>query len=447
MLTGKERANYQGGRSVWLRSNERIGVIDAESRAAMDQHTTPARIPVATYRFQFNQHFTFAQARALVAYLADLGISDCYSSPILKARAGSLHGYDVVDHSHINPELGTEEEFVAFARELRQRDMGLLMDVVPNHMCIAGSANRWWLDLLGNGPSSPFARYFDIDWRPPNPNLHDKVLLPILGDQYGRVLENQEIKLSYRGGAFFASYYETTLPVAPRTTTHILKFALEDVKQIFSDTDAAVLELESIITALGHLPPRTETDPVRVRERRREKEVSKRRLANLVKESGEVRRAVHEAVLVLNGVKGQPASFDRLEQLLAEQAYRLSYWRVAADEINYRRFFDINELAAVRVEERPVFTAVHEIVFRLMKQGLVTGLRIDHVDGLLNPEKYLHDLQREAAAAERHGRALAAGATTSATTSTRVKSVAVHERTCYVVVEKILGHDELLRRE
>jgi (1->4)-alpha-D-glucan 1-alpha-D-glucosylmutase len=413
------------------------------------QPTAQARTPAATYRFQFNQDFTFAQARELSDYLAALGISDVYSSPILKARAGSPHGYDVVDHARINPELGTEEEFTAFARELRARGMGLLMDVVPNHMCIAGSDNRWWLDLLENGPGSPFARFFDVDWHPPNPHLQDKVLLPILGEQYGRVLEHQEIKLSYRGGAFFASYYETTLPIAPRTSTHILKRALQTLKQHLSDSHADVLELESIITALTHLPARTETEPARVRERQREKEVSKRRLASLVKESGEVRRAVHEALIVLNGIKGQPQSFDQLEQLLAEQAYRLSYWRVAADEINYRRFFDINELAAVRVEERPVFTAVHEIVFRLMKQGLVTGLRIDHVDGLHNPEKYLTDVQREAAAAERRGLAAAAAATgvKSAATTIHTDAGLRAQRPCYIVVEKILGHDELLRRE
>jgi (1->4)-alpha-D-glucan 1-alpha-D-glucosylmutase len=410
------------------------------------QPATQPRTPVATYRLQFNKDFTFAEARELVAYLAALGVSDVYSAPILKARPGSLHGYDIVDHARINPELGTEEEFVAFARELRGRGMGLLMDVVPNHMCIAGSDNRWWLDLLENGPSSPYARFFDVDWHPPNQNLQDKVLLPILGEQYGRVLENQEIKLSYRGGAFFVNYYETQLPIAPRTMTHILNLALQSVKQHLPDTHADVLELESIITALTHLPPRTETDPAQVRERRREKEVIKRRLANLVKETGEVRRAVHEALLVLNGIKGQPQSFDRLEQLLSEQAYRLSYWRVAADEINYRRFFDINELAAVRVEERPVFTAVHEIVLRLMKQGLVTGLRIDHVDGLHNPEKYLTDVQREAAAAEGRARSLAAvaGAGVDATTTA---APARSQPPCYIVVEKILGHDEELRRE
>ena len=412
------------------------------------QPASSARVPVATYRLQFNKDFTFAAARALVDYLAALGVSDVYSSPILKARAGSLHGYDVVDHSRINPELGTEEEFTTFARELRGHGLGLLMDVVPNHMCIAGSDNRWWLDVLENGPGSPYARYFDVDWHPPNPHLQDKVLLPILGEQYGRVLENQEIKLSYRGGAFFASYYGTTLPIAPRTSTQVLSLALETLKQHLSDTHGDVIELESIITALTHLPPRTETDPAKVRERRRETDVSKQRLANLVKASGEVRRAVHEALIVLNGFKGQPQSFDRLEQLLAEQAYRLSYWRVAADEINYRRFFDINELAAVRVEERPVFTAVHEIVFRLMKQGLVTGLRIDHVDGLHNPEKYLLDVQREAAAAEGRGRAAAAAAAGMASErTTTVDARGGQGRPCYIVVEKILGHDELLRRE
>ncbi len=318
-----------------------------------------ARIPVSTYRLQFNYQFTFKQATALIDYLYELGITDCYSSPILKARAGSLHGYDVIDHTQINPEIGSEEQFAEFARELRRREMGVVMDTVPNHMCIAGSENRWWLDLLENGPGSPYARFFDVDWNRPTAKLSDKVLLPILGDQYGRVLENQEVKISYRGGAFFANYYETQLPIAPRTSTHILNLALRETKNILPESHPDVLELESIITGLGHLPPRTETDPARVRERRREKEVIKRRLATLVKQSKEVRHSIYEALMIINGTKGRPASFDRLEELLSEQAYRLSYWRVASDEINYRRFFDINELAAVRVEERPVFTAVH----------------------------------------------------------------------------------------
>jgi (1->4)-alpha-D-glucan 1-alpha-D-glucosylmutase len=401
-----------------------------------------ARIPTSTYRLQFNGLFTFEQAAELVAYLAELGVSDCYSSPVLTARPGSLHGYDVVDHTRLNPELGTEEQFGRFARALRGREMGLLMDVVPNHMCIAGSLNRWWLDVLENGPGSPFARFFDIDWHPPNPHLTNKVLLPILGDQYGRVLENQEIKLSYRGGSFFANYYETALPIAPRSSTRILDLALRDIKTRLEESHADVLELESIITELGHLPLHTETDPVKVRERRREKEVAGKRLSNLVKARPEVRHAVHQALIEINGTRGEAQSFDQLEQLLGLQAYRLSFWRVAADEINYRRFFDINELAAVRVEERPVFTAVHEIIFRMIKQGLVTGLRIDHVDGLFNPERYLHDLQRECRSASRaHRSDIKAGVEeTAAETHGRALPF-------YVVVEKILGHDELLRAE
>src|SRR5919199_4719426 len=199
-----------------------------------------ARIPVSTYRLQFNHQFTFAMARSMVTYLEELGISDIYSSPILMARPGSLHGYDIVDHTKINPELGTEDEFVHFARSLAERGMGVLMDVVPNHMCIASSANRWWQDVLENGPGSPYARFFDIDWHPPKENFANKVLLPILGDQYGRVLENQEIKITYRGGDFFTNYYETSLPLAPRTVTQILAIALRELSKELSDSHADV---------------------------------------------------------------------------------------------------------------------------------------------------------------------------------------------------------------
>jgi (1->4)-alpha-D-glucan 1-alpha-D-glucosylmutase len=410
-----------------------------------------ARVPVSTYRLQFTRDFTFADARALVEYLCELGVTDCYSSPVLKARPGSAHGYDIVDHSEVNPELGGEEQLVELTQSLRERGMGVLMDVVPNHMCVASSENRWWQDLLENGPSSQFARHFDVDWNPPNPSLKGRVLLPILGEQFGRVLERQELRLAYRDGAFHVNYWETQLPVAPRTTTLVLRPALEGAKALLGDSHAHVLELESIITSLNNLPPRTETDPARLRERRREKEVVKRRLSNLIKESNEARAALFEAIRRINGEKGRPESFDLLEELISNQAYRLSFWRVASDEINYRRFFDINELAAVRVEERPVFTAVHEVVLRLVRRGLVTGLRVDHVDGLLDPFKYLRDLQREAAAAASRTR------TQAKQEGARAEGDAVGEGVggdggarqlpFYVVVEKILGHDELLRRE
>ncbi|MCI0524681.1 MAG: malto-oligosyltrehalose synthase, partial [Acidobacteria bacterium] len=361
-------------------------------------------------------------------YLCDLGVGDCYCSPLLAARPGSLHGYDVIDPTKLNPELGTREDFNRFASLLAERGMGLMMDVVPNHMCIAGSGNQRWNDVLENGPGSPFAPFFDIDWRPPKQNLEDKVLLPVLGDQYGRVLENQEVQLTYQRGAFFANYYETRLPIAPRTSILILRAVLEAVKTRLEESHPSRLELESIITALEYLPPRTETDPKKVKERRREKEIIKRRLAALVTASGDLHRALKQVIRAFNGVKGDPRSFDRLEELLAEQAYRLCFWRVAADEINYRRFFDINELAAIRVEQPKVFAAVHDLILRLMKEGHVTGLRVDHIDGLYDPEQYLLDLQRGCAKALK-------------TLNGRRRD----PRPGYVVVEKILGRGERLR--
>jgi (1->4)-alpha-D-glucan 1-alpha-D-glucosylmutase len=409
-----------------------------------------ARIPVATYRLQFNHLFTMKQASAILDYLRCLGISDCYASPLFMARPGSLHGYDVIDPTKLNPELGTREDFNEFSAQLKKRGMGLIIDVVPNHMCIAGSGNQWWNDVLENGPSSRYASYFDIDWRPPKENLANKTLLPILGDQYGRVLENQEIQLVYQRGAFFVNYYETRLPIASRTSIFILNAALDMLKAALDDAHPHRLEFESIITALSYLPHRTETDPEKVRERMREKGIAKRRLAALVAESREVSGALKKTVKEFNGVRGDARSFDRLEELLAEQAYLLCFWRVAADEINYRRFFDINELAAIRIEEPEVFASVHELVFRLIKEGHITGLRIDHIDGLHDPEQYLRDLQAGCRKSLRRSVSAAAAAGLSAIGDLSIslrsapKESAI-ERPFYVVVEKILGPDERLR--
>src|SRR5215470_16282943 len=414
--------------------------------------TMSARIPMATYRLQLNHLFILKQASAILDYLQSLGISDCYASPLFMARPGSLHGYDVIDPTKLNPELGTREDFNEFSARLKRRGMGLVMDVVPNHMCIAGSGNQWWNDVLENGPSSPYAAYFDIDWRPPKQNLTNKTLLPALGDQYGRVLENQEIQLVYQRGAFFVNYYETRLPITPRTSINILNAALDELKTTMDEAHPHRLELESIITALSHLPPRTEKDPEKVRERLREKEVAKRRLASLVAQSREVSGALKNTVREFNGARGDARSFDRLEELLAEQSYRLCFWRVAADEINYRRFFDINELAAIRVEQPEVFASVHELIFRLMKEGHVTGLRIDHIDGLYDPEQYLRHLQGGCRKALRRSVAAAATSVQSTTGDSDAGSQyrspdpqSAIERPCYVVVEKILGHDERLR--
>ncbi len=353
------------------------------------------RVPIATYRLQFNSDFRFDDARDIASYLDALGITDIYASPILKARAGSVHGYDVTDHSEINLELGGEEAFRSFTDELRERNMGLIADVVPNHMGIDDQSNRWWQDVLEHGLASAFASAFDIDWRPPKRDLSDRVLLPVLGDQFGRVLENGQIRLSYDRGAFWIDYFNHHYPVDPRTSAQVLGTVAEHVR-ITSDPDAPdLVELESIVTALKHLPHRTTDDAQQLEERRREARVARRRLNGLTETSAAVRRAMEGVVVDWCGRVGEPESFGRLEELLAQQVYRLCYWRVAADEINYRRFFDINDLAAIRVEDDAVFAAVHEMILRMVGEGRITGLRIDHPDGLYDPADYFAKLQSE----------------------------------------------------
>jgi (1->4)-alpha-D-glucan 1-alpha-D-glucosylmutase len=380
-------------------------------------------VPASTYRLQLNCSLTFDDARELVPYLNDLGIDSLYVSPILKARPGSMHGYDVIDHGQLNPEIGSLETLERFVGQLREFGMGLIVDVVPNHMCVSDLSNWRWCDVLENGPSSPESQFFDIDWNPPREDLANKVLLPRLGDQYGRVVENQEIQVEYAAGSFAARYHDAAFPLAPRTWPLILAQALESAKHSLGSDDPHVLELESIITALGYLPLRTEIDQDRMRERQREKEIIKRRLATLLGECDAVQTGLTEALNKVNGEKGNPASFDRLEHLLSDQAYRLSFWRVAADEINYRRFFDINELAAIRTEDPLVFRESHALIFDLVRRGWITGLRVDHPDGLFDPPRYFEDLQ---------------------TAWLPPQDGPAHER-FFVVAEKIVTGDEELR--
>lgn len=358
-----------------------------------DELLAQRRIPRATYRLQFNQDFTFQDGKTLISYLADLGISDCYASPILRPRTGSTHGYDITDHSQISPALGGEEGFAAFAATLNEHGMGLVVDMVPNHMGIGEASNRWWMDVLENGPGSSYAAYFDIDWEPVKAELANKVLLPILGDQYGSVLESGQLRLNYEEGAFWLSYYETRLPIAPRTYSAILQNLLERLLAELGEDHEQVLELQSILTALSYLPPRTEPTPEKLAERNREKEIVKRRLITLHAASPEVAAALEATVEALNGAVGEPKSFDQLDEVIEAQPYRLAFWRVAAEEINYRRFFDINDLAAVRVELPQVFEDTHSLIFQLIGEGKITGLRIDHPDGLWNPPDYFRQLQ------------------------------------------------------
>ncbi len=353
------------------------------------------RIPTCTYRLQFNRWFTFAQAREIVPYLQALGVSDVYASPYFQAGENSLHGYDITDHNKLNAAIGSQADYDAWIAELHAHGMGQVLDFVPNHMGIAEPGNKWWADVLENGPSSMYAPYFDIDWRPLKSDLRDKVLLPILSDQYGRVLERAELQVRFEEGAFYLAYRNQKLPIAPGTYRFVLEMALENLAEYKDEEFYA--EFQSILTALEYLPRRTETDPEKIAERAREKEIVKRRLERRCQEAPQVQRAIEKALAKINGRPGDPRSFDRLDELLNAQSYRLAFWRVAAEEINYRRFFDVNDLAAIRMELPEVFDAAHQLVVDLVRTGAVTGLRIDHPDGLYLPKEYLEALQRRCA--------------------------------------------------
>ena len=387
----------------------------------------PTRLPLSTYRLQFNGQFTFRDARAIVDYLHALGITDAYASSYLRAVPGSPHGYDVADPTRLNPEIGTDAEYWAWIDALRAHGMGHVLDLVPNHMGIAKSANPWWLDVLENGPSSRFAHFFDIDWQPVKAELRDKLLIPILGDQYGDVLERQELTLTFDDGAFAVRYYDNSLPIAPDTYPLIFSVDLEswlsDRREDASRTDGD--ELQSILTSAVNLPARSSREADAIATRAREKDVVKRRLGALAGRSAAVAGLIAASLRRVNGRAGDPRSFDLLDRLLNEQSYRLAYWRVASEEINYRRFFDVNELAAVRMEDPAVFDEVHRFVFELVRRGAATGLRIDHVDGLYAPSDYLRRLQARCAEA----------------------TDASADRPFFVVVEKILGADEQLPRD
>jgi len=359
-----------------------------------------SRVPSATYRLQFHQGFTFQDAAALLPYLEQLGISDVYASPIFTAAPGSPHGYDICDHATINPELGGEAGLDGLVKALQDRNMGLMLDFVPNHMAAHPSANAWWRDVLENGPSSPYALFFDIDWDPVKPELKDKILLPILGDQYGQVLERGEFSLEYAEGSFQLIYFQNRLPINPRQSVKLLKLNLESLRNEMGEGDPELQEFLSIQTALTNLPVYTERDPEKIEERRREKEVCRNRLSRLTSGSGRILAHIQGNLRIFNGESGIRGSYDLMHDLLEAQAYRLAYWRTALDEINYRRFFDINFLAGLRQEYDPAFIQSHAEIFRLIQSGKVTGIRLDHIDGIYDPASYLAKLQTYIAASK-----------------------------------------------
>lgn len=392
--------------------------------------TMQAIIPRATYRVQLHRDFRFVDAQALVPYLSDLGISHLYCSPFLRARAGSLHGYDVVDHGEINPEIGTRAEFDQLVEALHQRGMGMLIDLVPNHMGVLGGDNAWWLDVLENGKASSFAEFFDIDWQSADPALTGRVLLPILGDQYGVVLERGEIQLQFdfATGRFTLNYFEHRLPIDPRSYGGLIRSAVAALKTHPLPTTVAHA-LARLVDRFEHLPLRDGGDVSARTRRQHDKTALKLELAQQVSAQPMFARALTELVTKLNGVPGKAASFDALDALIGAQAYRLAQWRVAGDQINYRRFFDINELAALRMERPEVFEATHRLVLSLAASGAVDGVRIDHPDGLADPAGYFRRLQLRYA--ELAGLALP-----------DVKGEALPATPLYVVIEKIVAPHE-----
>ena len=353
-----------------------------------------------------------------------LGISHVYASSFLKARAGSPHGYDIVDHNTLNPEIGDAASFGAYIEALHQHGMGQLLDIVPNHMGVGGDDNAWWLDVLENGEASTYATYFDIDWHPVDPALHNKVLLPFLADHYSTVLEQGELKLVFapEPGAFGVRYYEHLFPLDPRTYPQILDAGHAALAETGSNHDAAN-ELAGLSADCQSLPRRTELSASHREQHRERGAACKRRLAELCRVRPEFLAGVERAVAQFSGTPGEPANLDLMHRLLEAQAYRLAHWLVASDEINYRRFFDINELAGIRMDNRAVFNATHRLIERLIASGEVNSLRIHHPDGLSDPHDYYCELQRLTRSA--------AGDTGGDTTP-------------YLLVEKILASHEHL---
>jgi (1->4)-alpha-D-glucan 1-alpha-D-glucosylmutase len=358
-----------------------------------------APIPRATYRLQFHEGFGFRDAAALAPYLARLGVSHVYASPYLKARPGSTHGYDMVDRGQLTPERGDATAFHHMVASLRDNGIGQVLDFVPNHMGVGGSDNPWWLDALEWGPESEYAGWFDIDWDPDRRYLQGKLLVPLLGDQYGVVLESGQLALRFEpetGGFAVWAYGVHKLPIYPLHYQRVL--------------DQEHPELERLGDAFSGLPD------WRPRIAQRAKDLQSE-LGTLARERSDVQQAIQAAVDRINGTPGHLETWRELDALIQEQHWRAAHFRVAADDINYRRFFNINELAGLRMELPELFDHAHRLAFELLREGILDGLRIDHVDGLLDPKGYLVRLREQA------------------------------HTSFYLVVEKILARHEALRED
>ncbi len=384
---------------------------------------TSPRVPSATYRVQLNQNFRFSDVSGILDYLHQLGISDLYLSPILASRKGSGHGYDVIDPTRINPELGTEEEFAALQTELQNRGMGLLLDTVPNHMA-ASAENPWWMDVLENGAQSAFAAFFDIEWHPPSRSLDGKILLPVLGRPFGEALDSGELKLIFQDGRLFFQYFESLFPLSPRSYHAILNHNADRVKTALGEDTPAYHEYSGILASVRELADADRRSSQSAPDRRMRFEASRDRLRSLVATGTEVKSLLDSNLAEINGTPGDPATFGVLQRLLSEQNYKLVFWQNLNESINYRRFFTIADLVGVRVEDPLVFEATHNYILRLVSKNALSGLRIDHIDGLRDPLTYLNRLQERLAADETRG-----------------------AKPSYVLVEKILARHEDLPSE
>lgn len=365
------------------------------------------RVPVATYRLQFTPDFGFDAAALIAPYLAELGISDIYASPILTPRQGSQHGYDVVDAHVISPELGGLKRFETLAQFLRQKNMGWVQDIVPNHMAF-NSQNRILMDVLENGPDSPYHEFFDIDWNHLYEGIRGRLLAPFLGKFYGECLESGELQLRYSEQGLSVHYYDFRFPIRIESYYRVLTYDLGRLRAQIERTHPHFVKLLGVLYLLKYIPSGKEG-----RERYDQISFIKQMLSELWSGSLEVRKFIEENIRIFNGEVGKPESFDLLDSLLDEQFFRLSYWKVGNEELNYRRFFTINDLISLRNEDTKVFDFTHELILKLVEEGKISGLRIDHIDGLYDPAQYLHRLRERAPYA-------------------------------YLVVEKILEHGEQL---
>ncbi|MDF2387973.1 malto-oligosyltrehalose synthase [Nostoc ellipsosporum NOK] len=347
------------------------------------------RIPTITYRIQFTPEFGFEKAKAIAAYLADLGITDLYASPIFKARSGSTHGYDVVDAAQLNPELGTTEEFEALVSELQSLGMGWLQDIVPNHMAYS-SENHYLMDVLEHGPDSGYTDYFDLGWNAPFADRQERILAPLLGDFYGVSLEKGDIQLQYAQSGLTVNYYSLQLPLRLESYTKFLSYNLGKITRKLGRNHPDFIKLLGILYILKNVP-------LEVVDRQRQDQIAfiKGLIWELYTTNDDIHEFIEDNLKIFNGDVGNPDSFNLLDELLKDQFYRLAFWKVGAEEMNYRRFFTVNELISVKVEDLRVFNNTHSLIKKLVAEGKFTGLRIDHIDGLYNPLQYLERLREK----------------------------------------------------